>query len=120
MFEYWMDVDLEQMPAVKTVNGRGFSADSGANLIGVRVWDDGEAVALSGSVKANIIRGDGVTIGANGSIQNTNEAYVILPEAAYAVPGKIGIYIRMEDDGQVITLSGAEGYVIQSVTGTTI
>lgn len=120
MFEYWMDVDLERLPAVKTVNGRGFSADSGANLIGVRVTDDGEPVALDGSVKANIIRGDGVTVEADGSIQNTNEAYIVLPEAAYAVPGKIGVYLRIEDDGQVITLGGAEGYVIQSVTATTI
>lgn len=119
MFEYWMEADLERLPAVEQIRGRVFSADSGANLIGVRVVDDGEPVTLSGTVKANIVKPDGSTITVTGS-KSGNAAYVVLPEGAYTVPGRIGVYLRLEDSGQVITLGGAEGYVIRSKTATTI
>ena len=119
MFEYWMDVDLERLPAVETIRGRVFTEDSGANLIGVRVTDNGEPVTLSGTVKANIVKPDGTTITVTGS-KSGNAAYVVLPSGAYALAGRIGVYLRLEDGGQVITLGGAEGYVKQSVTATTI
>lgn len=119
MFEYWMDVDLERLPAVERVRGRVFTADNGANLIGVRVTDDGEPVTISGTVKANIVKPDGTTIEMTGS-KSENGAYVILPESAYTLAGRIGIYLRIEDNGQVITLGGAEGYVHPSKTATTI
>ena len=115
MFEIWNDTDLTRLASVKPVSGRVFSQDSSANKIGVNVYDGGEPVTLSGTVKANIIKANGETITVTGN-KSGNQAWVVLPADAYTVVGKIGIYLRIEDGTQVITLGGVEGYVYRSQT----
>ena len=114
MFEYWMDSDLKKLPAVKRL-GNVFSADSGANLIGVRVFDDGEEVTLNGTVSANVIRADGETITVSGS-KNGNTAYVVLPQDAYEVKGLLKVVIKITNGSTVTGLGAVEGYVYQTMT----
>lgn len=120
MFEHWIQAELTEFPQIVHLSGDGFSQDDGGNLVGVRVTAGGAPATLSGTVKANIIRGDGSTIEATGSIQNTNEAYVELPVSAYTVLGHIGVYLRIETSSQTITLGGIETYVTPSQVGTLI
>ena len=105
-------------PTIKSLNGQAFSHDDDANKVIVSVTSNGVPVTLSGNVKAFIKKVDG-TITVNGGIQNTNEAYVVLPDDAYVV-GKIGVYLRIEKDDAKITFGGIEGYVIPSRLGNLI
>lgn len=110
MFEYWIEADLKRLQIVKRLSGVVFHADSGANKIGVKVYENGEAVTLTGDVSANIIRADGETLTVSGS-KSGNQAWVVLPESAYTVKGTLGVFIRLTDGTTVTTLGGIEAYV---------
>ena len=56
MFEHWVDTDLNQLPNVKRLAGRVFTADSLANKIGVRVFKDGEPYSLDFNVTGSTNR----------------------------------------------------------------
>lgn len=99
--ESWFEQDLKKPVKVQTISGNLFSADVKGNLIGVRVVDNGSPATLGGTVAANVIRPDGGTVAVAGTLSG-NEAYVILPDAAYAVPGNETIVIKITD-GEVIT-----------------
>ena len=114
-FETWLQADLKQLPVTVKLPGDAFSYDSGANRIGVEVYDGGQAVTLSGTVKANVIRPDGTTITVNGS-KSTNKAYINLPSSAYTKTGRIEIYIKLYDGDDVTTLGACEGFIRQATT----
>ena len=80
-----------------------------------RVYSGGEAVTLSGTVSANVIRQDGETVTVTGS-RSGNTAYVDLTSACYAVPGHLEIYLKLTDSGTVTTLGACEGTVMRSRT----
>lgn len=113
MFETWVSTDLSRLPEIRKM-GTGFSADSGANKIGVHVTQDGESVELSGTVRAWIVRADGKTITVDGS-KSGGDAWVVLPAEAYIAPGPIGIYIKLISGTEVATLGGVEGYVYKAM-----
>ena len=117
--EHWVESDLGRLPNVKRLAGRVFTGDSLANKIGVRVTKDGQAVELSGTVKAFVKKPNGDTFEVTGTASG-NEAWVILPSAAYTSVGMLGIYIRMVSEDNTITLGGIEGYCYRSMTGTII
>lgn len=113
MFEYWLDTDLQKLPQVRQLEGRVFSQDSGANKIGAVVKDGGEDATLSGSVSASIIKPDGTTVSVSGSMSG-NRAWVVLPDSAYTVVGKIGVFLKLTNGTDVTTLGGVEAYVYPS------
>ena len=107
MFEYWMNARLDRLATVQITSGRAFNGDQGANLFGVKV----EGVSsLTGTVSANIVKPDGTTITQSGS-KDGNKAWVVLPEAAYTVKGKIIIAIKLTNGTEVATLGAFEIYV---------
>ena len=114
-FETWLQSDLTRLPNVVRLPNDTFSQDAMANRIGVKVYSDGEAVTLSGTVSANVIRQDGETITVSGS-RSGNTAYVDLSSACYAVPGHLEIYLKLTDSGTVTTLGACEGTVMRSRT----
>lgn len=111
MIEYWLNADI---PTVTEMTGRFFSQDDDANLIGVVAKED-----LPQTIKANVIKPDGTTIEVVGE-SSGKRAWVVLPDDAYDTVGNIGVFIRAEKDGDVITLGGVEGYVYPSTTGSEI
>ena len=113
MFEYWIQTDLTKLPTVKTLGGQVFTADSGANKIGAEVTDNGEPVTLTGTVSANIVKPDGGTISVSGD-KSGNRAWVVLPDAAYTATGHIGVYLKLTNGTEVMTLGGVEGYCYRS------
>ena len=119
MFEHWVESDLGRLPTVNRLAGRVFTHDSLANKIGVRVTKGGEPVELSGTVKAFVKKPNGDTIEVTGTASG-NEAYVILPSAAYTSTGMLGIYIRLVNEDSTVTLGGVEGLCYRSRTGTII
>ncbi len=119
-FEYWLDCHLDKLQQLRETQGCVFTQDAMANKVGVRVYNNGQAVSLSsGSVKGYIILANETTVVVSGT-RSGNTAYIILPEAAYAVPGPIQITIKLEDGNTVTTLAAVTGYVHRSRTGATI
>lgn len=118
-FELWFDTDLSQPQKVHAVQGNVFSQDKLANKVGVRVKNNGTNVTLSGTVTGYVIRADDTTVTVSGT-RSGNTAYVILPEAAYAVVGQIQVSIQLVDGSAKTTLCACTGYVHRSVTGAVV
>lgn len=119
LIETWYEQDLKQPVKVNYLDGNYFSQDNQGNLVGVRVFDDGEPATLSGSVSASVIRADGATVAVSGTLSG-NECYVILPQAAYAVPGVLSVVIKIASGSIVTTVCAMITNVYQSATDTTI
>lgn len=115
IIESWFNQDMKEAVKVRYLDGNVFSADSAGNLIGVNVFDGGSPASLSGTVSGSIIRADGVTVFATGSLSG-EKASVVMPSAAYAVPGPISIVIKLTTGGAVITLCAVVANVYQSST----
>ena len=117
--ESWFDQDIKKPVKVHHISGNVFTQDNLGNLIGVRVFDHGEAVTLSGSVSANVIRPDGGTVAVEGSLSE-NTASVTLPQAAYAYPGMIAVIVKLTSESVVTTLCAVTAIVYRSTTDVTI
>lgn len=115
LIETWVNQDVKQPVKVRYLDGNVFSADNSGNLIGVNLFDDGSPAVISGAVSANVIRSDGVTVPVGGSYTG-NKATVVLPQAAYAVPGVISIVIKVTDNSVVTTIAAIVANVYMSST----
>ena len=117
--ETWFNQDLKQAVRVHYIDGNVFSADNNGNIIGVNVFDDGEPATLGGTVSASIIRADGATVAATGTLSG-NQVSVSLPQSAYAVPGVISIVLKLTSGTDITTLLAVVGNVYQSTTDTVV
>ncbi len=113
MFETVIKADIQKLAPVLKISDNVFTQDSQGNKITVEVTDGGEAVELEGTVQASIIKPDGTTITATGD-KDGNKAWVVLPEQAYSVPGKLSVFIKLINDPVVETLGGIETTVYKS------
>lgn len=111
MFEIWLESDLKKPVRVKQLTGNLFSADNQANLVGVKVFNDGEPASLTGGVNAYVVRADGATVTVSGTLTG-NQATVILPSTCYAVVGQISIVVKVG----TTTVGACTGYVYRSST----
>lgn len=119
MIETWYNQDLQVPVTVQYLDGNVFSQDNLGNLIGVHVFDDGEPAVLSGTVSGNVIRADGGTVTVSGTLSG-NDCYIILPSAAYAIPGPISIIVKLTGGGSDVTLCAVVANVYQASTDTAI
>lgn len=118
-FETWFSANLNKAPQVQTIHGNVFTQDNMGNLVGVRVMKGNAEATLTGTVLGYVIREDGKTVVVNGE-RNGNTAYIVLPESAYAVPGRIQIAIRLISGSTKTVLLAAIAYVTRTTTGTII
>lgn len=87
--------NLNKLVEVQYLKGNMFSLDHAANIMNVHIYDgEDNPVEPGGTVTANIIRSDGTTVAVTGDITD-NIAYVIFPQAVYAVPGPAVITIKL-------------------------
>lgn len=68
--------------------------DNLSNEISVELLDNGEAATVSGSVVCKAIRADGGTVTFNGTLTG-NTVSAILPAAAMAVTGRVGVLLQL-------------------------
>lgn len=119
VLDYRTTCELTRPVSVKHLNGMFFSQDVQANRIVVSVVREGTPENLSGTISANIIRADGATVAQTGTIEG-NVASVTMPEAAYAIPGAIAVFVKHTQDGATSTLAAVTGYVYKSTTDTIV
>ena len=94
--------------------------DKKADRFGVRVFRNGEPVTLSGSCSGLFVRADGGTIAVTEAAVSENMAYVILPEACYAVEGVFTLTIKMTTANDITTLRIVDGMVSRTSTDTIV
>lgn len=117
--ETWFAQDLNQAVKVRYIEGNVFSQDNNGNVVGVEVFNNGAAATLAGTVSGTVIRADGATVALTGS-RTSNKCSVVLPQAAYAVPGVISIVIKLTNGDDVTTLCAVVGNVYQSSTDSAV
>ena len=113
--ESWFAQDLKKPVKVHYLDGNVFSVDNKGNLVGVEVFDNGIAANLSGTVSGTVIRPDGATVGVSGTL-SSNKAYIVLPQAAYALPGTISIVVKLTTETETTTLLAVVANVYMSST----
>ena len=119
MIETWFSQDLQNAVPVRTIEGNVFSMDNNGNKIGVRVFNNGQAANLSGSISANVIRADGATVAVSGTASG-NEAWIVLPQTCYAVPGVITVILKNTVSSDVTTLLAVVANVYRSSTDSAV
>ncbi len=117
VFETWTSYDLQQPLKPRILDGAIFTNDNDANLFGVILTDGGQPATLAGTVSGNVIKSDGVTTAIEGAFSG-NRAWVILPQAAYAVQGPVTVVIKLTSEETVTTIGAFVTNVIRSQTGT--
>ena len=111
--------NLNQPVEATFLHGNMFSQDNAGNTINVYVLDNGEPATIGGTVSANVIRADGNTVAVSGAIEG-NKAYVILPQACYAVPGRVEIIIKLTQNTTITTIAAIVANVYRSTTDTVV
>lgn len=110
--ETWFDQDIKKPVQVHCLGGNFFNADNKGNLIGVRVFDNGEPYAISGNAVGYCILANGASILVSGTVSE-NKAWIVLPDTAYAVPGPINIILKVaRGTDEVSTLAAVTSSVI--------
>ena len=112
--------DLQHAVRVQYLDGNLFSQDVYGNALRVIVMDGDEPATLAGTVSGTAIREDGSTVALTDSRIDENVATVVLPAAAYAVPGVLAITIKISDTNTVTTLAYVVANVYRTSTDTVV
>ena len=104
MVETWVNQDLKEPVRMTYPKGNFFGGDNLGNLVGVHVYSNGSPSNLSGSIIGYCSLSNGTSVPVNGSISG-NDAYIIVPSAAYDVPGVIVIIIKLVSGTTITTLA---------------
>ncbi|MBR4458909.1 MAG: hypothetical protein IKS31_08120 [Clostridia bacterium] len=123
-FEKWIPVDLLRLPGLVTDIGMPvFTGDSRPVRIGAVVTRGGESVTLSGTVFGLVTRPDGTSFTFEGSLgegEEADRAWIDLPEAAFAVPGRITAALRLHDGDEKTVLLAVSATVRRADTDTAV
>ncbi len=114
VIETWFNQDLQKPVTVQYLDGSLFSNNGNGNRIGVNVYDNGEAVTLTGSVSGYAVLSDGTTVPCTGA-RTGNQASILVPPAAY-VPGALFLSVFLTDGTTVTTLAAVSTSVLLART----
>jgi len=110
--------DLHSGPVSASIR-QMYLGDIAANRVGVRVTDNGEAVALSGTCSGTAMLYNGGTVALTGVVDG-NVAYVDLPAAVYTVEGPLQIFVTLTHGGSTTTLLEMRSNVTRTDSGVVI
>ena len=118
-FEQWFDQDFTEKIEIRHCESVMFTGDDKGAVVGVHLFNGGAEYAGGGTVSGKVIRSDGAEVALTGTISG-NAASVELLESCLAVPGPIGVYIRLTADSQKTTVLSAIYTVQATSTGTIV
>ena len=102
--EIWTKQEVKEPVKMTYPKGNLFEQDNLGNLVGVKVYDNGSPVSLSGSCIGYCIVSTGASIPVNGTVSG-NTAYIMIPSSVYEVPGPVIIVIKNVNGSVVTTLA---------------
>lgn len=117
--ETWLRQELMEAVKVRYLDGNIFSQDNMGNLIGVELTQAGAPYSGGGSVSATVIRADGTTVAIIGSISG-DKVSIILPQAAYYIPGVVSVVIKITSGSTITTVGAIVANVYESTTSAVI
>ena len=115
-----LNCNLQETVKVQYLDGNLFSQDVYGNVIRVVVMDGDEPATLTGTVSGLAIRADGGTVAISDATLSDNVATIVLPAAAYAVPGVLAVTIKISDASTTTTLASFVANVYQTSTETAV
>lgn len=99
--------DLTKRRIIQHCEDVVFTGDNLSDKIGVYLYDNGEPYAGGGTVSGTVINSRGQTVPITTGEISGNLVTVTLEEAALAVPGIIGVYVKLTSGQQIATVLGA-------------
>ena len=113
-----VDVELKSGSVFRSFLNRNIGeGDVYGNRYGVRIFDNGEPVDMTGAACVGyFIRADGVTLVIAGETTD-GVASVLLPPACYAVEGSFTLAIKVSGTGFSGTMRIIDGTVCNTTTG---
>lgn len=114
VIETWFNQDLQKPVKVQYIDGSMFSDNGNGNRIGVNVYDNGEPVALTGTVSGYAVLSDGSTVPCTGE-RTGNKASILVPPSAY-FPGSLFLTVFLTDGTTVTTLAAVSTSVLIAKT----
>ena len=114
-----LECELTKPVKVQYIDGNMFSMDNAGNTAHVYVYYNGQPQEIVGTISAEVIRADGATVAVTGAMSG-NRAYVIFPQAAYAVPGVLSCVIKATEGTTTTTIAAFVTNVYRSSTDTVV
>lgn len=93
-YQKYYEQDLTKPIKIRRDNDIVFNADADSVVITVTVKDNGSAATLSGTADGSVIRANGTTVPLEAAISG-NTVTMTLSGACFAVPGDIGVGMRV-------------------------
>lgn len=120
-FDNIFPVDLENGPSTVTLKTM-YSNNKKANRVGFKLTKKGQPVTIDGTCVGTAILSNNATVPIDNGVVSGDEAYVVLPDACYSIPGPITVYVTIVNstNGETATLLAAAGYVRITETDTII
>lgn len=115
MFTLLIERDLGKMTEIQNMPGVVFRSDAKGHQITVAVKKNGEPFPLTGNIAGYFIRGDNVTVSANGT-KTANRATVVFPATAFEAEGPLTIIVKNVDGQTRTTLAACRCRVKKSRT----
>lgn len=111
----WLSTDLQKPIRLQTLKTDLFLNDDEGNLIGVIVTDSGTDYPITGDVVCYMIRPDTTTLTIPGQVSG-NQALVTLPKEAYYFSGRANFVIKVEGNGNKVTLAAFTALIYRDRT----
>jgi hypothetical protein len=117
--EDFADIELTTGRVHRTYLNHPLSeGDADADIFGIRVFRNGEPVALAGSSCVGyFVRADGTTEEIDNGSVSQNKAMLTLPAACYAVEGNFQLSILLTGGDVTATLRIIDGTIVNKING---
>ena len=102
-FKQWFSQDFSEDIVVRHCESVMFTGDDKGAVVGVRLYDNGAAYSGGGTVTGAVKRIDSGLVALTGTLSG-NAASVVIPAAALAYPGPIGVHIILAQGGSTTTI----------------
>ena len=117
-FKQWFEQDFTEKIEIRHCESVMFTGDDNGAIVGVYLYDNGTPYSGGGTVNGFVKRTDGGVVVINGTLSG-NAASIVLPGAALAYAGPIGVQITLLQGGQTATVLKVI-YSVDDTTGTPV
>lgn len=108
--------EIDEKPTLQRLTDRFFMTDSEADEFIIQVVRNDSPVIIPDGITAHLLREDNTELVWAGEKQNTNEAHVLLPQEAYAIPGKARLTIQFVNGSEKVPIFAADLFISRNAS----